>query len=101
MTMPDRAGPPAGRDIRGDLICTQCARVAGTVRGPNNHQVKTVTLRVQDPRHADAVRRLRCPVCSGRLWLLNSEEDPIDSLKLAREAPRPYRGRLPKIRRLS
>jgi hypothetical protein len=55
MTMHDRDDRSVGRDIQGDLVCTQCARVAGSVQGPNNHQMKTVTLRVQDPRHADAV----------------------------------------------
>lgn len=101
MTMRDRADPPSGRDIRGDLVCTQCARVAGTVQGANVRLTKTVALRVQDPRHADAVRHLRCPDCSGRLWLQNSEEVPIDPLGFDREALRPNRGRPPKTPRLS
>jgi hypothetical protein len=100
VTMHDRADPPAGRDIRGDLICTQCARVAGTVQGANVRRTKGVALQVEDLRHADAVRRLRCPHCSGRLWLQNSEEVPV-TLPFDREALRPNRGRPPRIPRMS
>ena len=99
MTMHDRADRLTDRDVQGDLVCTQCARVAGSVRGPNGRGVKTVTLRVQDPRHAEAVRRLCCPHCSGRLWLQNSAEVPIDPLAFDREALRPNRGRPPKVSR--
>jgi hypothetical protein len=99
MTMHDRANRGDGRDLQGDLICTQCARVAGSVQGPNNRRGKTVTLRVQDPHHAEAVRRLRCPHCAGRLWLQNSAEVPIDPLSFDREALRPNRGRPPKVPR--
>jgi hypothetical protein len=99
--MHDRADPPSGRDIRGDLICTQCARVAGTVQGANVRRTKRVALHVEDPSHADAVRRLRCPHCSGRLWLQNSEEVPLNPLPVDREALRPNRGRPLKIPRLS
>ena len=99
--MHDRADRLTGREVQGDLVCTQCARVAGSVQGPNNRQLKTVTLRVQDPRHADAVRRLRCPHCSGRLWLQNSAEVPVDPLQFNREAHRPRPGRPLKTPRLS
>jgi hypothetical protein len=98
MTMRDPAGGAPGRDVRGDLVCTQCARVAGSIQGPNTRGQKTVTLRVQDPHHLDAIRRLRCPDCSGRLWLQNSAEVPIDPLQGDREALRPRRGRPEKIR---
>jgi hypothetical protein len=101
MTMRDRADPPAGRDICGDLVCTPCARVAGHVRGPNTRQARTVTLCVQDPGHAEAVRRLRCPHCAGRLWLQNGAEVPIDPLAFDREALRPRPGRPQKVARLS
>jgi hypothetical protein len=93
MTLRDPVDRATGRDVQGDLVCTQCARVAGSVRGPNDGGKKTVTLCVQDPRHADAVRQLRCPACSGRLWLQNSAEVPIDPLASDREALRPHRGR--------
>lgn len=93
MTMDDRDGRSIGRDMQGDLVCTQCARVAGCVQGPNTRQGKTVSLSVQDPRHADAVRHLRCPHCAGRLWLQNSAEVPIDPLAFDRESLRPRAGR--------
>jgi hypothetical protein len=101
MTMNHREDRLTGRDVQGDLVCTQCARVAGSAQGPNTRQEKTVTLRVQDPRHAEAVRQLRCPYCSGRLWLQNSAEVPIDPLAFDREALRPRAGRLLKNSRLS
>ena len=101
MTMQDHDDQVTSRDVEGDLVCTQCARVAGSVHGPNNRQMKTVTLRVQDPRHAEAVRRLCCPHCSGRLWLQNSAEVPVDPLAFDRQALRPRPGRPPKIPRLS
>ncbi len=84
------------RNVRGDLVCTQCARVAGTVQGANVRLAKTVALHVQDPQHVDMVRRLRCPACSGRLWLQDREEVPIDPLAFDREALRPRRGRTSK-----
>ena len=93
MTMREPADRATGRDVQGDLVCTECARVAGSVQGPNNRGKKTVTLRVQDPRHLDAIRRLRCPDCSSRLWLQNSAEVPIDPLQCDRKALQPRRGR--------
>ena len=91
--MHSQAERPGEPDVRGDLVCTQCARVAGSAQGPNVRHIKRVVLRVTDPRHADAVRQLRCPDCSGRLWLQNSEEVPRDPLQFDREALRPRRGR--------
>ena len=75
--------------IRGDLVCTQCARVAGTAEGSNARQDRTVVIRVQDPAHADAVRRLCCPHSSGRLWLQNSEDARDTWHALGGEALRP------------
>jgi hypothetical protein len=97
--MPDSATLSTNRDIRGDLICTQCARVAGTVQGANVKGAKLVALRVQDPHHAEAVRLLRCPDCAGRLWLQNREEVPLDPLRFDRDALRAQRGRPPAARR--
>lgn len=91
--MPDSALLSTERDIRGDLVCTQCARVAGTVQGANVRGAKVVALRVQDPHHAEAVRCLRCPDCAGRLWLQNKEEVPLDPLRFDRDALRSQRGR--------
>jgi hypothetical protein len=88
-----------GRDIRADLVCVLCGRTAGTVQGPNVPHVTSMSLRVQDPRHLDAVRRLRCPSCAGWLWLQNSEEVHIDRRPLTTEELRPRVGRRPTIRR--
>ena len=98
--MPDGATLSSERDVRGDLVCTQCARVAGTVQGANIRGAKVVALRVQDPVHAAAVRRLSCPDCSGRLWLQNREEVPLDPLRFDREALRPQRGGRPAVLRV-
>jgi DNA-directed RNA polymerase subunit RPC12/RpoP len=72
--MPKRPDLEHGREIRAGLVCVLCARIAGRVQGPNLRRLTPLSLRVQDPRHVDAVRRLRCPYCSGRLWLQNREE---------------------------
>jgi hypothetical protein len=93
--LPDSATHSIESEIRGDLICTQCARVAGTVQGANVKGAKVVALRVQDPHHASAVRQLRCPDCAGRLWLQNREEAPLDPLRFDREALRSQLGRPP------
>ena len=91
--MPNSAEISSERDVRGDLVCTQCARVAGTVQGANSRGAKVVALRVQDPLRAAAVRRLTCPDCAGRLWLQNREEVSLDLLRFDREALRSQRGR--------
>ena len=97
--LPDHAALSSELDVRGDLVCTQCARVAGTVQGANVRGAKVVALRVQDPHHAAAVRRLACPDCSGRLWLQNREAVPLDPLRFDREALRPRRGGRPAVER--
>ena len=82
-----------GRDIRADLVCVLCGRTAGRLQGPNLRSQTSLSLRVQDPQHADAVRRLRCPYCSGRLWLQNSESIHVDRRPLTIEELRPRHGR--------
>lgn len=99
--MPDRLDLEHGRDIRADLVCIQCARTVGRVQGPSLRQLTPISLEVQDPRHLDAVRRLRCPYCSGRLWLQNSEEIHVDRRPLTAAELRPPRGRPPKVDRAS
>src|SRR3954453_6298452 len=84
------------RQVRGDLVCTQCARVAGTAEGSGARHAKTVTIRVVDPAHGDAVRRLCCPHCSARLWLQNSENARDNWHALDSDALRPHHGRPPK-----
>jgi DNA-directed RNA polymerase subunit RPC12/RpoP len=76
--MLERFDQQHGRDIRADLVCVLCGRTAGRLQGPNLRSPTSLSLHVQDPRHVDAVRRLRCPYCSGRLWLQNSESIHVD-----------------------
>ena len=88
-----------GRDVRADLVCVLCVRTAGSVQGPSLRSLTSTSFRVQDPRHVDAVRRLRCPYCSGRLWLQNREEIHVDRRPLTTEELRPRRGRPRKVPR--
>ena len=97
----DRLDLEHGRDMRADLVCVLCARTVGAVQGPNLRQLTSLSLHVQDPRHADAVRHLRCPYCSGRLWLQHSETIHVDRRPLTAAELRPRRGRPPKIGRAS
>jgi DNA-directed RNA polymerase subunit RPC12/RpoP len=90
-----------GRDIRADLVCVLCARTAGSVEGSSRRSRTPISLRVQDRRHVDAVRRLRCPYCSGRLWLQNREEIHVDRRQLTHEDLRPRGGRRAKTDRAS
>ena len=82
-----------GRDILADLVCVLCSRTAGRIQGPSLRSPTSLTLRVQDPRHEDTVRQLRCPYCSGRLWLQNSESIHVDRRHLTIEELRPRHGR--------
>jgi hypothetical protein len=99
--MPERLDLEHGRDLRADLVCVLCARTVGRVQGPNLRPLTPMSLRVQEPRHVDAVRRLRCPYCSGRLWLQNTEAVHVDRRPLSNEDLHPHRGRRPKIGRAS
>jgi hypothetical protein len=92
-----RLDPQHGRDIRADLVCVLCARTAGSVEGSSFRSLTPISLHVQDPRHVEAVRCLRCPYCSGRLWLQNSEEIHVDRRPLTPEQLRPHRGRPRKV----
>jgi DNA-directed RNA polymerase subunit RPC12/RpoP len=99
--MPERLELEHDREIRADLVCVLCSRTAGRVQGPNLRPRTPMSVRVQDPQHVDAVRRLRCPYCSGRLWLQNSEEIHVNRRPLTSEDLRPRRGRPSKLRRAS
>lgn len=81
--------------------CASSARTVGRVQGPNLGPTTRMTLRVQDPRHVDTVRRLRCPSCSGRVWIQNSESIHVDRRPLTTEDLEPRAGRRPKIGRAS
>jgi len=96
--MSDRDDLEHGRETHADLVCVLCARTAGRIQSSTRRPLTMMCLRVQDPQHVDAVRRLRCPYCSGRLWLQNSEEIHVDRRPLTTEELRPHRGRPSKIR---
>jgi DNA-directed RNA polymerase subunit RPC12/RpoP len=97
--MPDRLDLEHGRDVHADLVCVLCSRTAGSVQGPSLPSLTSMSFRVPDPRHVDAVRRLRCPYCSGRLWLQNREEVHVDRRPLTTEELRPRHGRPRKVTR--
>ena len=91
--MPDEALPRRGWEVRASLVCTLCARMAGSARGPDAQPLTLTSVRLVDASHADAVRRLRCPYCSGRLWLQDREEVRSDHHGLSADDLRPRRGR--------
>jgi hypothetical protein len=95
--MPEHVEPPCGREVRGDLVCMLCGRTGGTVRGRRTPHLTLTSLHVPDPRHVEAVRRFRCPSCSGRLWLQDSEEVLAVRRTLAGEDLRPRPGRPRKV----
>ena len=93
--MLERLDHQHGRDIRADLVCVLCGRTAGRIQGPHLRSPTSLSLRVQDPRHANAIRQLRCPYCSGRLWLENSESIHVDRRPVTIKELRPRHGRPP------
>jgi hypothetical protein len=99
--MPDEALPRRGWEVRANLVCTLCTRVIGSARGPDARPLTLASVRALDPSHADAVRRLRCPYCSGRLWLQDCEEIRSDDHGLSADDLRPRRGRPRKVPRAS
>ena len=99
--MLDHAEPLSGLEIRGDLACLLCSRTVASARGPRDRRFVPTSIRVQAPEHAEAVRRMRCPFCSGRLWLQDAEEVFVDRRPLSADDLRPRRGRPPKVARVS
>jgi hypothetical protein len=99
--MPEEALPRRGWVVRADIVSTLCPRVVGSARGPDARPVTLTSVRVLDPSHADAIRRLRCPYCSGRLWLQDCEEIRSDHHGLSADDLRRRRGRLRKAPRAS
>ena len=99
--MPDDALQRTGWEVRANLVCTLCTRTVGTARGPNAQPVKLTSVRLVDASHAEAVRRLRCPYCSGRLWLQDLEEIYVARYALSGKDLRPRRGRPRKVSRAS
>ena len=99
--MPDQVALRSGWEVRANLVCTLCARTVGSARGPNARPVTLTSVRVLDASHAEAVRRLRCPYCSGRLWLQDHEVIYVDRHTLSAEELRPRAGRRRKVPRAS
>jgi DNA-directed RNA polymerase subunit RPC12/RpoP len=99
--MSDQAAPRSRWEVRVNLVCTLCARTVGSARGPNAQPVTLTSVRVVEASHADAVRRFRCPYCSGRLWLQDREEIYVDRHVPGDEDLHPRRGRPPKVSRAS
>jgi DNA-directed RNA polymerase subunit RPC12/RpoP len=93
ITMSDEAFPRSRWEVRANLVCTLCARTVGAARGSNAQPLTLTSVRLVDANHADAVRRLRCPYCSGRLWLQDHEEVRSDHHGLSADDLRPRRGR--------
>ena len=91
--MPDQTLPRSGWEVRANLVCTLCARTVGTARGPIARPVRLTSVRLVDASHAEAVRRLRCPYCSGRLWFQDREVVYAAPHGLTGEDLRPRRGR--------
>jgi hypothetical protein len=50
------------------------------------------SIRAHDADDADAIHRLRCPRCSGRLWMQDREEIYIGPNTLSHEERHPRRG---------
>jgi hypothetical protein len=88
-------------EIRGTLVCTLCARTVGTIHGLLARPMTVTSIQVPDASHADAVRRLQCPHCSGRLWLQDREEVQVSRHVLTYEDLHPRRGRPPRVSRVS
>jgi DNA-directed RNA polymerase subunit RPC12/RpoP len=99
--MTDRERGRIGWEARAHLVCTLCARTVGSAHGPAGHPLTSASIRSLDDSHADAVRRLRCPHCSGRLWFQDSEEIYVGPGSLSGENLRPRRGRPRKVPRVS
>jgi len=91
--MSDLASSRSRWEVRANLVCTLCARTVGAARGSTARPMTLTSVRLLDASHADAVRRLRCPYCSGRLWLQDWEEIRADQHGLSADDLRPRRGR--------
>ena len=91
----------SGWEVRGELACLLCARSVGSAQGPRDRKFTPASIRVRAPEHAEAVSQMRCPYCSGRLWLQDTEDIYVDRRPLSAEDLRPRRGRPPKIAKAS
>ena len=91
--MHDHRDSGRGWEIRASLVCTLCARLAGTANGPNAQPFVVTSIQLLDSSHTEAVRLLRCPYCSGRLWLQDHQEVHVTRHVLTGDDLRPRRGR--------
>jgi hypothetical protein len=91
--MTHQARARSGWQVRANLVCTLCARTAGIVQGSHARPLTLTSIRVIEPSHAEAVRRLRYPYCSGRLWIQEREEIFVGAHMLSDEDLHPRRGR--------
>jgi hypothetical protein len=101
MTMPSQAEALCGWEVRGDLACLLCNRTIANVQGPRDRRFTPTSVKVRAPEHLDAIRRMRCPYCAGRLWLQDTEDIYVDRRPLSAEDLRPRRGRPPKVKQAS
>ena len=99
--MTDQARGRRGWEVRANLVCTLCARTVGSAHGPTGRPLTSASIRAHDVSHAEAVRRLRCPYCSGRLWIQDREEIYVGPHTLSDEELHPRRGRPRKVPRAS
>jgi len=99
--MTDQARERSDWEVRADLVCTQCSRIAGSVHGPAGRPLTPASIRAHDAGDAEAVQRLRCPCCSGRLWMQDGETIYLGPQTLSDEELHPRRGRPRKAPRAS
>ena len=99
--MTDQARGRSGWEVRANLVCTLCARTVGSAHGPAGRPLTLASIRAHDASHADAVQRLRCPCCSGRLWIQDREEIYVGLHTLSHTELHPRRGRPRKVPRTS
>ena len=95
--MIDRGDLSGRRQVRGELACLLCARTVAQVQGPRDRRFMPNSIRVHAREHIDAIRRMRCPHCAGRLWLQETEDVYVERRPLEPENLRPRTGRPPKI----
>ena len=99
--MIERGDVRSRREVRGELTCLLCTRTVAQVQGPRTQRFTPTSIRVRAREHMDAIRRMRCPYCAGRLWLQNVEDIYVERLPLEPEDFRPRRGRPPKVAKAS
>ena len=90
-----------GWEVRGDLACLLCNRTIAEVRWPRGRRFTPTSVKARAPEHLDAIRRMRCPYCAGRLLVQDTEDVYVDRRPLSAEDLRPRRGRPTRVSRAS